>query len=286
MFWQFTIPVLILASLMVGVMFYMDVRLAVEQNKESVFSRDRIFVAGLSQAVHNFLEDSEHTIELFADEIAENTSLNETNELTGIARRFAVNSPSFNRFSVVNLDGLVIADYYPEGSDELERSNAVGIDVTQRPYWREVVNGQRTVISPALSSLATGKPVAVIVAPIVQQGDLKAIALATIKFDRLQEIGQITLGEEDAHAIILDSAGNAIVHPNQEYVDQQTSLFNTAPARAVRTESQGIVEAYIAEDENEYSAAFKRVEDYGWMVWVRQNTNQFDTVRNMVLMRE
>lgn len=109
--------------------------------------------------------------------------------------------PSVRHFAWVDPKGDVLASAFPE---------AVGIDLSDRDYFREVVAGKQWAVSDLLTGRATGEVTFGIARGIRDEsGNLLGIVLATVDPSHLDEV--LPVGRADQGAIaLLDRQGTVV----------------------------------------------------------------------------
>ncbi len=119
-------------------------------------------------------------------------------------------------------------EYHTIIKDEKGYSVFVG-DIENRPYFRSIMAGGPTQITPPLISRTTGIPMIFIVAPILD-GKEKPQGLigAGISLKYIQQIAQGLQAGETGYGFIIAQDGTYIYHPDDEFIMQKkiTELEN------------------------------------------------------------
>ena len=88
-------------------------------------------------------------------------------------------------------------------------------DRSDRDYFKKVVQTKKTVVSEPIISAVTGKVVAVIAVPVLENGALTGVVTGTIGLslfdDTLAKLSTYRTGQ----LVVLDETGLAIIHPNE-----------------------------------------------------------------------
>ena len=88
-------------------------------------------------------------------------------------------------------------------------------DRSDRDYFKKVVQTKKTVVSEPIVSAVTGKVVAVIAVPVLENGALTGVVTGTIGLslfdDTLAKLSTYRTGQ----LVVLDETGLAIIHPNE-----------------------------------------------------------------------
>ena len=170
--------------------------------------------------------------------------------------------------AIVSLDGKVLA------MDRTDPDTATLLPETKDRY-RLLVAPLRNNCVPQFSDIfraGTGEIEVAIITPVYEKGALRSVLVGFIilKNHTLGGIEKIRIGKT-GYAYIVDSDGNAIVHPQKERLLEN---FKDNPAvAALLTGKEGIVE-FTNKEEIRILAAFARIEETGWGVVVRQPTEE------------
>lgn len=104
----------------------------------------------------------------------------------------------------------------PDGKSMANSNNSPQVDITERPYYKETLATKQQVVSDVVVSKATGNPVAVVTLPLIENGEVKGILLATVLFESLTEsVDDIKVGEK-GYGYLVNNAGLLIRHPVKE----------------------------------------------------------------------
>jgi adenylate cyclase len=97
-----------------------------------------------------------------------------------------------------------------------------GYDARKRPWYRETMKADRSQISSPYLSFSIGAPVITVSAPL--RGKVPGVLAADVKLDTFSDFVQAQRPGEHGIALIFDSAGSLIAHPNfsQLVVDAMT----------------------------------------------------------------
>jgi adenylate cyclase len=97
-----------------------------------------------------------------------------------------------------------------------------GYDVRKRPWYRETTKADRPLVSSPYLAFSIGAPVITVSAPL--RGKVPGILAADLKLDTFSDFVQAQRPGEHGIALIFDSAGSLIAHPDfaQFVVDAMT----------------------------------------------------------------
>jgi methyl-accepting chemotaxis protein len=112
---------------------------------------------------------------------------------------------------LINAEGIAIAAHDPD---------LVGsLNLAERDYFKKVLDKRQLVISNALKSTSTGKPIIVVAMPIIIDDQVAAVTVTTLNMERFTEkaIAPIKIGEE-GYAYMTDSTGLMAADKNPDAV--------------------------------------------------------------------
>jgi methyl-accepting chemotaxis protein len=112
---------------------------------------------------------------------------------------------------LINAEGIAIAAHDPD---------LVGsLNLAERDYFKKVLDKRQLVISNALKSTSTGKPIIVVAMPIIIDDQVAAVTVTTLNMERFTEkaIAPIKIGEE-GNAYMTDSTGLMAADKNPDAV--------------------------------------------------------------------
>ena len=98
---------------------------------------------------------------------------------------------------------------------------AAGLNIGDRPYFRDTVQQGRPIISPALIGRASSEPVIVLTMPVFdKQGRLHAVTGGSMKLATRALMPEITFADEDdpSRTVIVDVQGRLLAHPDREWL--------------------------------------------------------------------
>ncbi|MGH2351637.1 MAG: cache domain-containing protein, partial [Chloroflexota bacterium] len=89
-----------------------------------------------------------------------------------------------------------------------------GVNVADRPYFQQVLVSGAPVISPALVSRTTGRPVVALAAPVPFAGGGRGVLIAALATTNLRKALDALYGGEDFEIVVVDQQGQVLVHPD------------------------------------------------------------------------
>ncbi len=174
-------------------------------------------------------------------------------ELAELEKRYGYYDVLF----VTNIEGEVIA---------AGKESALGINLKDRPYVQELMNGKSMALSSAVLSRTTGNPIVVLAAPLLDKGKLVGIFGAALDIGVVNEksIKNIKVGDL-GYAYVCNQEGLALMHPDPQEI-MKFNLRDHDFGRAMLEEPRGILQYYFNNAQG--LAAFARSSTTNWVVAV------------------
>ncbi len=139
------------------------------------------------------------------------------------------------------------------------------INIKERTYFKTAMQGKLN-ITPVLKSKATGKPVIIIAAPIIDQGTSRGILMSVVSLDAFTKmfISPIKVGE-NGYAYLIDTSGMTLAYPDKSQIYKlDFSQFDFG--KQIISIQKGMIE-YTLEGIDRL-AVFRTIKDLGCIVVV------------------
>lgn len=206
------VPSLIISSILT--------QLQTEQIKEEYKGEAR-WKAGLhAKNIENFVGETVGRLEMLATLIK--VQPNNFSDVEEILKETHKKDPRFSGFYWAN----------PEG-DLLISSNSLldPINVSDRPYFQQALKLKKTSFSDAHIGRVTGRYIITIATPVIDNGQVKGLLLASLRLDKLDETINMLL--EDEMIIITDHTGHTLFEtsslaPGEDIIDYSIDLAQLA----------------------------------------------------------
>ena len=174
------------------------------------------------------------------------------------------NYDMFESLVLTNMEGTALAASDPQMFDTTS--------VAEEPFFQAAVNGE-LVMSNVLRSKLTVNAVFMVAAPIRQSdGSIGGVLFGTVSMPYFYTtfVEPVKVGNT-GHAYVVDRDGTILAHPNEQYV-MQLNVNDFDFGRAMIAQQDGAI-TYLFE-EREKMAAFKTINDTGWVVAVVADTGE------------
>lgn len=164
-------------------------------------------------------------------------------------------------------DFKAVVTVLPNGQ-QFARDSGQLVNVADRAYFKDVMNGEQVAVSEVLTSKNTGKSSIMICLPIKNgQGSLVGAIFATVDLEEMGQKAAVIKSGKTGYAFITDNIGKIIAHPNKELVNQQADVKHLLPVQKAIAKETGAV-SYEFEGQRKL-AGYSSVATTGWGVIVQ-----------------
>ena len=259
---RFLIPTLLLVALTVGIASitnYLKAKDALEQQNERLLSyiadnlAERLnewVTTNRKQEVVSWSHDDRIATGLDATAEGEAARKWSASHLADLKKQY----PFYEQIVVAGKDGLVCMSSDPTG---------IGIDISGRAYFIDAFQKQKCVVSDALQSKATGKPIFVVAAPVMSGGKTKGVLAGVVDLQAFSasRISNVRIGEK-GYAYLFNGEGLVLAHMKPEHIFKLN--VKDLPFGDKLMKGEGY-QTYKFEGQMKL-VALSRVGDTGWVV--------------------
>ena len=154
----------------------------------------------------------------------------QTSEISEAQLQEIVNSFAEGRENLLNLYiGMSDKEFVQSNT---EATTPEGYDPTQRGWYKSAQEKKQTIVTDPYMDVLVGGMCVTVAAPVYVDGELIAVVGADYTLDSINEVVSAVAEENGEYAFLLDSSGNFISHPNEEYLpgeDEAVSLDSALP---------------------------------------------------------
>ena len=166
--------------------------------------------------------------------------------------------PSIRFYSWVNPQGQTVTSSEPK---------AVGLEVGDRPYFQQIVQGKDSAVSDLLIGRVTGQPTVIIARAVRDaQGNLLGAMLASVDPQQLGGELRVRLAEQGSIDII-DATGRLVYHfPEVSLSFDQRNLSAIEPIFSPALRGQDVTATFVSPiDGQTQLGAFAPIQGLGWV---------------------
>lgn len=240
------------------VVFQANMRLYAQESlaRKQDFARE--FIQGVLVQTKMTLESAAGNAEV-GDAIGEK----DLGRLTGFARGYFESNPYVYRVIFATPAGDIMA-YYPL-ADALTVTN-----IAFRDYFIRAVTTKSTVLSDVFEAATESKSKRIVYAvPILdKKKDVVGVVVGGLSLERLgAKLQQIASEKNGEYVLVVDSAGNRIIHPDKRMVGQLVD--QTSPLMAALAGQAGVVDTYTDDGKQSFIAYGPIDHSVGWAVGIQ-----------------
>jgi signal transduction histidine kinase len=182
--------------------------------------------------------------------------------------------PGFVNIYIADKEGVNI-EFYPEGN---VGSSLIGYNFSSRNYYQEIVARQFTMISSVFQGqVETTKPLIAIVVPIfTKDHQFDGYVSAALDLSKVGEFATKYDYGKNGYAVVIDSKGNAIYHPDEEIRTTIQNLSSETIVQRNQKKSHGAERCFSEITGEEEFSTSTIIDDLGWMVWVSKPITSYD----------
>jgi PAS domain S-box-containing protein len=179
-------------------------------------------------------------------------------DLAKLLRQSAEGDPAVSRFSWVGPEGRVLASSNP---------SLVGLNISDRAYFREIVGGREWVVSDLVLSKATGDPIFTISRAVRDgKGNFLGMVAGTFYPDGLGKILAIKRAKGAAVDLIDRNGMNVARYPPRDHIPEQRNWLKLYPQIEHALRGEEIATIVVSERTGKKRlAGFVPVPSIGWV---------------------
>lgn len=118
------------------------------------------------------------------------------------------------------------------------QANGNIINLSDRDYFKKVLNTKKSYVSEVLASTATGKLSIMIAVPVMNKGQFTGMVVGTYSLEKMQSLVKDIKLKETGYGYFLDEKGNVIINANKP---EDVGQINLLGAKNIRGEQSPII---------------------------------------------
>lgn len=190
-----------------------------------------------------------------------------------ILERAAHNYPNFKPIAVDNAAGWQV----------VKSDGTKLIEVTDRKFYREVLQGAPEAISEVLISRGTGNPVIALAIPIRNQGSSSVTGVVQGAID----LGMLTTfvsnqSKEGNVAFILDQEGKVVAHPDRDILEARKDMSGLEFVKKGLAGESGTMDI-VDEQGNKKLINYLVDKKTGWIICLEESYSAYSMKKNYLL---
>ena len=205
---QTTIPAMVILATMVIVILVGALTV-----KNEISARQKQAIDNLAQQSEKYLLETENLLHAVAISITEISSERQVALLAQVRANF----PRFSSVFLLDENGRVIVE-------DTDTTSLLRLDMSGESYYKHAKESSGVYFSDPFVSLASQLVSITAAHPIYENGELQGIVVGELNLTLLQDSIKKIYAGDDAESFIVDNRGTLIVHPNQQWVQEQRNL--------------------------------------------------------------
>lgn len=227
-FKQMLVPMIAIVTLLVMVLVTIIASFFISFYKKEIQIKNKERAGLLSESIQIFVDGAYNV----AEELSVNPSIlsMETPIQSSILKSCIDRNPYFELLYVQGSDGM-----------QTGRSTGTLADRSQRWWFKEVTQSQKSFVSKSYYSVNTGMPCASIFFPMYEKGQFIGVFAADLKLDYLQNmIKEYSNTKEKEVSFVIDGEGIVVAHPDSVQIEEQYN-YKTLTKTISKKDANGTV---------------------------------------------
>lgn len=235
----------------------------------------------LAEAVETYVNFHVNYIESISFNLSQSQNMS-IDYMTTLLKGGKIKLPGFIELYVGNPEGKVIASY-PRNSQDGEFQ--LGEDISGRNHFNEIKATERTVITPILLGRHSKKPLIMIAAPILYEGQFRGYVLGTLDLSALKKIIIDYDYGAGAYPVVEDQDHKIIYHPVLPLISKNYELKNFKQQYHYEDHLLGDGEFYSTVHHRYEYVNFETIPSLNWSVYVSKPASiKTESIRNAMIL--
>ncbi|HMM21185.1 MAG TPA: methyl-accepting chemotaxis protein [Selenomonadales bacterium] len=226
---------------------------------DGVYENNRILAVSLARDLDSML-DAKLKVLTVAASSPDLRSMDRTRQLP-ILGRIASQFPDMQVVIVADAKGV-----------QTVRTEGTLANISDRDYYKSIVNGANFVISDALVAKGTGQASIILAVPVKEGQTLNGLLLGVVNLQYLSDYVTQTQVGQTGYAYLVDQQGKILAHPDRTLAKEMPDISNLAPVQAVIQGNTGVT-AYEY-DGIKRLAGYSAVPTSRWGIIVQQSWDE------------
>ncbi|MFZ5354479.1 MAG: ATP-binding protein [Bacillota bacterium] len=187
-------------------------------------------------------------------------NITDNNKIRSVMKELSKSQPIISTYGWVNSNGIIIVS-----SEE----DATGIDISDRDYFKRIMNGEDKVLSDLLVSKLDNRYSFIAARGIRQKGMLKGIVIAVMQPDALDKVLPSDRTSRYSYFGLIDSKGYFVYRYGISGIAQQSiRIPDDSPSTQVLKNGTTLSTSYIsALDGKKYLGTDTIIREIGWVAY-------------------
>ena len=237
----------------------------------------------MAAPIQIYIKDKHHVMGILAQTISR--ELEKNTKYSHIHQNLVTAAPFLNDFhsiSLIDINGnskSINSDQFPKQNPVKRYLNIYRDNTT----FKEAIKTKRWSISSVKRSQITKNPTILMAYPVVSKDEVHHVLIAELKIDEIEKLRKNIHFGENGHSAIVDSQGNALAHPNAQWMADIKNLSHLKIIQRMIAGESGVTEFWSPFVKQMMVAGFTNVPKLGWGIMVPQPKVEVEKQVNKIL---
>ena len=245
--------------------------------------KHRLLAMNMAAPIQIYIKDKQHIMGILAQNISR--ELEKNTKYSQIHKNLVTAAPFLNDFhslSLIDINGntkIISSDHLPTPAPVKNHLNIYRDNTT----FKEAIKTKRWSISSVKRSQLTKNPTIFMAYPVVSKNKIQHILVTELKIDELEKLRKNIHFGDKGHSAIVDNKGNALAHPNPQWMAEIKSLSHLKIVQQMIAGESGVTEFWSPFVKQMMVAGFTSVPKLGWGIMVPQPKIEVEKQVNKIL---
>jgi len=237
----------------------------------------------MAAPIQIYIKDKQRIMGILAQNISR--ELEKNTKYSQIHQNLVTAAPFLNDFhsvSLIDINGntkSINSDYLQKQNPVKHYHNIYRDNAT----FKEAIKTKRWSISSVKRSQITKNPTIFMAYPVVSKNKIHHILVTELKIDEIEKLRKNIHFGEKGHSAIVDNKGNALAHPNAQWMAEIKNLSHIKIIQQMMAGESGVTEFWSPFVKQMMVAGFTSVPKLGWGIMVPQPKVEVEKQVNKIL---
>jgi len=237
----------------------------------------------MAAPIQIYIKDKQRIMGILAQNVSR--ELETDTKYSQIHQNLVTAAPFLNDFhsvSLIDINGntkSINSDNFPK-QDPVKYYHNIYRD---NAAFKEAIKTKRWSISSVKRSQITKNPTIFMAYPVISKNIVHHVLVAELKIDEIEKLRKNIHFGEKGHSAIVDSEGNALAHPNAQWMAEIKNLSHLKIIQQMMAGESGVTEFWSPFVKQMMVAGFTSVPKLGWGIMVPQPKVEVEKQVNKIL---
>lgn len=237
----------------------------------------------MAAPIQIYIKDKQRIMGILAQNVSR--ELETDTKYSQIHQNLVTAAPFLNDFHSVSLIDIkgntksINSDNFPK-QDPVKYYHNIYRD---NAAFKEAIKSKRWSISSVKRSQITKNPTIFMAYPVISKNIVHHVLVAELKIDEIEKLRKNIHFGEKGHSAIVDSEGNALAHPNAQWMAEIKNLSHLKIIQQMMAGESGVTEFWSPFVKQMMVAGFTSIPKLGWGIMVPQPKVEVEKQVNKIL---